>query len=557
MASSEHLFGALVAFRIFDPQCCIDDIGDGQSRVKPRQCPLLTHQSTPLRWTKHFSALKALGVALALAAPWGAALRLSTWSADVWRPLAEALAFPAQPLSEEVRIGVVRTATVSQPRLFPSIHGLEQGLAERFAAFTGRAPRFVVFKTSADARAALAAGDIDIAAVGFSSDASPTLAALAVESTDNPWLIAYAPGVARPRGDRDLDGETVLVLPRIAASRMYPEVKARFPTTRFVMASEDDEEALLAQVDSGQVRLALVDQQSVEALQHVYYGVGTGLTVHYAQRAWLVKAENADLVNDIVHFAQVAEHDRSMLAFRDQYFGHTRAVNSFDAMVFEQRIEEVLPKWRERLKRAQDEHALDWRLLAALAYQESHWQPQAVSATGVWGFMQLTQDTANMYGVDRTDPDAAIAAGAKHLAYLHRATPERIPEPDRTYLALAAYNIGLGHVEDARILAQRAKTNPDRWVDVKAQLPRLADPSVAATLKYGLARGHEAVEYVDRIRAFYDIIARHEGEHVARPKTKRVTTRRPPGVQEVKVTEPPVRTAMVSDSVALAARPGR
>jgi membrane-bound lytic murein transglycosylase F len=186
--------------------------------------------------------------------------------------------------------------------------------------------------------------------------------------------------------------------------------------------------------------------------------------------------------------------------------------------VFEERVAETLPTWRGELRKAQEETGIDWRLIASLAYQESQWQAKAVSYTGVWGFMQLTQDTANMYRVDRSDPNAAIAAGAKHLAYLHRATPDHIAEPDRTWFALAAYNIGLGHVNDARILAQRANLNPDSWADVKTQLWQLTQPKVAATLKHGLARGYEALEYVDRIRSFYEMLVRLENPHSPKKK---------------------------------------
>jgi membrane-bound lytic murein transglycosylase F len=471
---------------------------------------------------------------------------LANATLDVWKPLALYLSAHHDRVHTALRVGVVRSATISQPGLFASTRGFEHSLAERFATFAGRTLEIVPYANSRGVRAALLTGEIDIAAVGYASDADAQLAAVAVKPTENPWIIAYAPGQPKPKGDVDLRGETVHVLPRIAASAMFAEIKARFESTRFVVFPADDEEALLAEVDRAVIRLALVDANALEAMQHVYYAVGRGMTVHQTERAWLVRAERVALLSDIYHFASTMLEDRSLYAFRDQYFGHTLAVNSFDATVFEQRIAEVLPQWRTKLKAAQDDNNIDWRLLAALAYQESQWQPKAVSYTGVGGFMQLTQETANMYRVDRTNPDAAIVAGARHLAYLHRATPERIPEPDRTYMALAAYNVGLGHVDDARVLAQRARTNPDRWVDVKAQLPKLADPKVAATLKFGAARGHEAVDYVDRIRAFYDIIARHEGTHQGRVKPPKVKTL-PPGMQEARhEPAPAVQTAMLT-----------
>src|SRR5690606_726272 len=156
---------------------------------------------------------------------------------------------------------------------------------------------------------------------------------------------------------------------------------------------------------------------------------------------------------------------------------------------------------------------LDWHLLAALAYQESHWNPTAKSYTGVRGFMMLTQDTANDLGINnRLNPEQSIIGGARYFKSLHSRLPDRIGEPDRTWLALAAYNVGLGHLEDARILAQHHGANPDKWVDVQEYLPLLAKRKYYKFTKHGYARGWEPVEYVQNIRNFQTIIAWHELE---------------------------------------------
>jgi len=125
--------------------------------------------------------------------------------------------------------------------------------------------------------------------------------------------------------------------------------------------------------------------------------------------------------------------------------------------------------------------------------------------------MQLTEDTARALGVgDRLDPKAAAIGAAKYLADLKRKLPPRIAEPDRTWLALAAFNVGIGHLEDARILAQRQKLNPDLWSDVEKVLPLLAEPADYITLKNGYARGGMPVAFVGRVRGYYDILLRSE-----------------------------------------------
>jgi diguanylate cyclase (GGDEF)-like protein/PAS domain S-box-containing protein len=157
-------------------------------------------------------------------------------------------------------------------------------------------------------------------------------------------------------------------------------------------------------------------------------------------------------------------------------------------------------------RRAQ-QHTLDWRLLAAMGYQESKWDPQAVSFTGVRGLMQLTEDTASrMRAGDRSDPRSSIFGAAKYLSLLLREMPRRIPEPDRTWFAVAAYNVGLGHLEDARVLAQQAGRNPDRWEDVREFLPLLSQERWYTRTKRGYARGWEPVRYVDNVQAYLNIL---------------------------------------------------
>jgi membrane-bound lytic murein transglycosylase F len=154
---------------------------------------------------------------------------------------------------------------------------------------------------------------------------------------------------------------------------------------------------------------------------------------------------------------------------------------------------------------------VDWRLVAALAYQESHWDAAATSPTGVRGLMMLTEETADRLQIkDRLDARASILGGARYFALLKDALPPRLPEPDRTYLALAAYNIGIGHLEDARILAQRSGLNPDKWQDVRQVISKLAEPDTYQSLKHGYARGGEATQLVDNIRNYYDILTRME-----------------------------------------------
>jgi len=174
---------------------------------------------------------------------------------------------------------------------------------------------------------------------------------------------------------------------------------------------------------------------------------------------------------------------------------------------FHGHIETRLPHLRAPFEAAARETGIEWRMLAALGYQESRWRPAAVSPRGAQGVMMLMPVTAKKMGVSNVfSPDENILGGAKYLAYMKERIPKRITDPDRTWLAIAAYNIGIGHLEDARIITQMRKKNPDRWDQVRVNLPRLSDPHWHARVKHGYANGRETLQFVERVSQFAAIL---------------------------------------------------
>jgi membrane-bound lytic murein transglycosylase F len=269
--------------------------------------------------------------------------------------------------------------------------------------------------------------------------------------------------------------------------------------------------ALIKQVSDGTIDYAIVASNEAEALRNVYLTFERAFAVARKQElVWVFPPTQGPLRDQANTFFADLKRDGTLQRLIERYFTYAQ-MPRLDAGVFQERMKSLLPQYRTLFQNAQETTGIEWRLLAAIAYQESQWDTQATSETGVRGLMQLTEETARHLGVvDRLDPQAGVYAAAKYLRDLKDKLPRRIAEPDRTWLALAAYNVGIAHLEDARILAQKQKSSPDSWTAVSKALPLLALPEYYEDAKYGYARGGMPVAFVERVRAYYDILLAHQ-----------------------------------------------
>ena len=184
-----------------------------------------------------------------------------------------------------------------------------------------------------------------------------------------------------------------------------------------------------------------------------------------------------------------------------------------DTQRFQNHIQTRLPHYQGHFENAAKEFDIPWTLLASQGYQESRWNRNAISPTGVRGIMMLTQNTASSLGVEnRLDPIQSIWGGAQYFTHLKNQIPQFIQNPDRIWIALAAYNVGMGHIKDAQALAKRLHKNPHTWNDLKTVLPLLAQKKYYKTLPHGYARGNEPVRYVTRIQAYWDLLEHYMSE---------------------------------------------
>jgi membrane-bound lytic murein transglycosylase F len=261
-------------------------------------------------------------------------------------------------------------------------------------------------------------------------------------------------------------------------------------------------------VTDGDADYAIVDASEFEFTRHLYPDANVAFALPDPRLLrWIVRADAVDLAQAANGFFISAKASGEFARIERDASAESRGFDYEDAHRFQADIATRLPELQAMFEQAAHSTGLDWRLLAAVGYQESKWQTQAASADGALGIMMLTTDAASTVGVrDRADQWQNILGGAKYLAQVIDTIPKRIGEPDRTWLALAAYNVGYGHLEDARVLAQMRGKDPDSWSDVRAQLPLLAQEQWYARAKRGYARGWEPARFVEQVRQYLAVL---------------------------------------------------
>ncbi len=316
-------------------------------------------------------------------------------------------------------------------------------------------------------------------------------------------------GEPKPKSFQDLTDGVIGISAGSSYLAQLREQRDLHPELEWLELDRAGIEDLLQMVSIGELDYTIIDSTDLVLNQPFFpYAEAAFQFPQSDQLAWAFRGGNDDsLVQQARAYFYQLEQSGVLNELRAKYTTSDNNYNVVNTITFQNRIRDRLPELRALFELAANNNAMDWRLLAAVGYQESHWNPDAVSPTGVRGIMMLTQSTANDLDIaDRADPAQSIDGGTRYLSAMIANLPERIQEPDRTWLALAAYNIGYGHLEDARVLTQRQGGDPDKWDDVRQRLPLLARQTHYQNLKHGYARGSMAVRYVDNIRAYYDIL---------------------------------------------------
>lgn len=387
--------------------------------------------------------------------------------------------------------------------------GPEHDLARSFADHLGVAVRYVVKDSVAAILQAIRAGQGHLAAAGLTrTEARRQTYRFGPDYRHVQQQVVCRRDGRRPRGPAELPGIGLTVIAASSYAETLTRLQGQLPGLRWQADPEADTEELLERVWRRELDCTVADSNIVAINRRYYPELTVAFSLTEAEpQAWVVADHARALLPALDDWFARIRADGTLTAIDERYYGHVADFDYVDVRVFLRRIQDRLPRFRALFQKAAERHELPWTLLAAMAYQESRWNPRARSPTGVRGLMMLTRRTARELQVsNRLDPVQSVRGGTLYLTRLLERLPASVSGEDRLWFALAAYNVGMGHLHDARTLAERLGKNPDVWSDLKEVLPLLARKKYYRSLRYGYARGSEPVAYVRRIRDFQDIL---------------------------------------------------
>ncbi|MGL4544636.1 MAG: membrane-bound lytic murein transglycosylase MltF [Plesiomonas sp.] len=382
--------------------------------------------------------------------------------------------------------------------------GLEYELSKRFADYLGVELRIESAFTISDLFPAVNEKRIDMAAAGllFNQERLSQFRVGPSYYSVSQQLV-YRKGKTRPKTLNDIQGTLMVASGSAHAATLNRLKDEKYPNLQWQVTTDLSSDEILNKVANGELAYTIADSVAIAALQRVKPELAVAFDISDEDPVvwYMQKSKDDSLYAAMLDFMSNIVEDGTLARLEEKYFGHIDEFDYVDTRTFLAQIEKTLPQYQKLFEQYAGE--LDWRLLAAVAYQESHWNPDATSPTGVRGLMMLTRPTASSVGVnDRTDPEQSIRGGSDYLSRLLDKIPETIPEDERAWFALSAYNIGFGHMMDARRLTKLQGGNPDSWTDVKQRLPMLSQKRYYTQTRYGFARGGEAYRYVENIRRY-------------------------------------------------------
>jgi len=387
--------------------------------------------------------------------------------------------------------------------------GYEHDLIVAFSKHLGVKIQFKVLDSVSDVLSEIKKGEGDIAAAGLTrTDQREEIFLFGPDYFLVQQQVVCRRGNLIPKSIEDLPNFQISIIKDSSYHERLMELQQDLPNLKWDIVSDISTEQLLEKVWKNEVECVVADSNIVAINRRYYPELIVAFPISETQSlAWIVRGHGDDLKTELEKWIQLPETEQQLTALKERYYSFLSIFDYVNIRAFHKKIKTHLPKYLPVFKKAGKKYDIPWTFLAAQAYQESHWNPRARSPTGVRGMMMLTLNTARQVGIkNRLNPVQSIMGGAKYFSQLLKRIPQQIKEQDQYWYALAAYNVGLGHIQDARILAKRQNKDPNQWYTFKEVLPFLSSRKYYRTLKHGYARGSEPVRYVQRVREFHEIL---------------------------------------------------
>ena len=421
---------------------------------------------------------------------------------------------PPSMLDQVIQLGELRVVTRDTPTSYfvgpDGPAGPEYDLVRGFAEELGVTLNIETVESVSEILPHVNEGKAHMAAAGLSmTDSRREYLSFGHPYNSVEMHLIYKLGSGKPRSIEEVIGRHTEVVASSSHSDMMESLSMAYPELEWSENADVEVVDLLEKVALGELDFTIADSTEFNIQRHFYPDLRIALDLEVADPiAWAFRKDDGDsLLARADDYLIGAKRTGFVAQVNDRYFGHTAKFDYVGTRAFIRHFESRLPRYRDLFETAADNAGLDWRLVAAIGYQESHWRSHAVSPTGVRGIMMLTKATAAYLDIeDRMDPASSIFGGARFFARQIERIPDSVDEPDRTWMALAAYNVGFNHIKDARQIVEWQGGDPDTWLDLSQALPLLAKQRWYSRVPYGYARGWEPVLYVNNIRNYFNII---------------------------------------------------
>lgn len=412
----------------------------------------------------------------------------------------------------------LKLLVLQKPLTYQKMHELEMGfefeLLQQFALDMGYSIKIQTVRNEKALAQELAAGHADLGAGRFSdqSMAAQDFLRSPIYDEEKTALVCRNDVMVRFASGNHLDSSNrwkLLINSNSAEAHWAPHFVQDAPRLKVVARTTLTPAPLLRQISQGKGDCTVMDHLEAQYYLRVYPDIRIARDLSPSHSYFfLISKARPELAQKIRFWMGKAARRQVLSQTKARVKGNPQNLSPADIKRFLSARSSVFPRYSSLFRKHSQSFGIPWQLTAAVAYQESKWDPEAQSFTGVKGFMQLTQETAEHLGVeDRQDTQQSIWGGAKYLKMLLDRQPKGLPFREKLALALATYNVGPAHMLDAQKLAHKLGKNPYSWRDLSEVLPLLGDKDYLSELKYGPARGQEPVDYVHRVFAYLDLIS--------------------------------------------------